>query len=234
MKTAIKQLVAAGALLVLSACSGTYNSYIDTLQLAFSTPQDVNLTLQQVREARSDLIYVRHGERSQAAMALLRLEAGQHKWVSADNALLIMQQGRIVRTVGFTNDLLHLSNIQGDQIRQTEAINPATEWLRLADWQNGEYGYALSSRFSVAPGEVMKFFGHSLNTTRITEQVTYASPANYVRLDNRWQNDFWFDTNTGTLIKSAQQLAPFGERFEMTYISRIARLVPADKEGSDE
>lgn len=234
MNTAIKQLFTAATLLALSACSGTYNSYIDTLKLAFSTPEDVNLTLQQVREARSDLIYVRHGERSVAAMALLRLEGGQHKWVSADNALLIMQQGRIVRTVGFSNDLLYLSNIQGDQIRQPEAINPAIEWLRLADWQNGEYGYALSSRFSAPSTQILQFFGHSLNTTRITEQVTYTSPANYLRLDSSWQNDFWFDTNTGTLIKSSQQLAPFGERFDMTYISRIARLVPPGQEGSDE
>lgn len=234
MKTAIKQLFAAGVLLALVACSGTYYSYLDTLQLAFSTPNDVSLNLQQVREAPSDLLYVRHGERSQAAMALLRLEGGQHKWVSADNALLIMQQGRIVRTVGFSNDLLYLSNTQSDQLRQPEAINPATEWLRLADWQNGEYGYALSSRFSVQHNQPLSFFGHEFNTTRLTEQVTYASPANYLRLDKQWQNNFWFDAKSGTLIKSEQQLAPFGERFEMTYISRIARLVPPGHGGANE
>ena len=228
MNTAIKQLIASTALLALSACSGTYNSYLDTLKLAFTTPEDVNLTLQQVREARSDLMYVRHGERSVAAMALLRLEGGQHKWVSADNALLIMEQGRIVRTVGFSNDLLYLSNTQADQIRQPQAINPTTEWLRLADWQNGEYGYALRSRFTVTPDQPLAFFGHRLNTIRITEQVSYQSPANYVRTDNSWQNEFWFDSTSGTLIKSEQQLAPFTERFEMTYISRIARLIPAD------
>ncbi|MBU1309315.1 MAG: YjbF family lipoprotein [Gammaproteobacteria bacterium] len=233
MNTAIKPFFAAGVLLALSACSGTYNSYLDTLQLAFTTPDDVELSLQQVREARSDLMYVRHGERSQAAMALLRLEAGQHKWVSADNALLIMQQGRIVRTVGFSNDLLYLTNTQADQLRQPEAINPAIEWLRLADWQNGEYGYALSSRFSVQPNQPLRYFGHSFNTTQITEQVSYVSPANYLRLDKQWQNTFWFDSQTGTLLKSVQQLAPFAERFEMTYISRIARLIPADAVTAD-
>lgn len=213
-------------LLALSACSGTYYSYVDTLQLAFSSADDVDLTLQQVREAPSDLMYVSHGERSRAAMALLRLEEGQHKWVSADKALLIMEQGRIVRTVGFSNDLLYLSNTQADHIRHPDTINASSEWLRLADWQNGEYGYAIKSRFNVLPNQTLSFFGQSLITTKVTEQVTYASPANFLRFDKQWQNEFWFDTATGTLIKSEQQLAPFGERFEMTYISRIARLIP--------
>ncbi|MEO3678863.1 YjbF family lipoprotein [Rheinheimera sp. FR7-31] len=228
MNTAIKQLLAATVLLALSACSGTYNSYLDSLKLAFNTPEDVNLTLQQVREARSDLMYVRHGERSLAAMALLRLEGGQHKWVSADNALLIIEHGRIVRTVGFSNDLLYLTNIQSDQIRDIRRINPATDWLRLADWQSGEYGYAIRSRFSLPTDETLEFFGRSFNTIRITENVSYTSPANFFRPDDSWQNMFWYEANSGTLIKSLQQLSPFTERLEMTYISRIARLMPAE------
>ncbi len=80
----------------------------------------------------------------------------------------------------------------------------------------------------------LSFFGHSFNTTRLTEQVTYASPANYLRLDKQWQNNFWFDAKTGTLIKSEQQLAPFGEPIQMTYISRIARLVPSAAGATDE
>lgn len=226
MKTAIKQFIGGSLLLALTGCAGTYSSYLDTLKLAFASSEDVSLTLQQVRSAPSDLLYVRHGERSQAAMALLRLEAGQHKWVSADNALLIMEQGRIVRTVGFSNDLLHLSNTQADQIRQPDAINADSRWLRLADWQNGEYGYVLESRFNVQPNQNVAFFGHEINTTLIIEQVSYNSKANYLRFDQQWQNYFWFDTASGTLIKSEQQLAPFTERLEMTYISRIARLLP--------
>lgn len=226
MKTAIKQLIGGSVLLVLTGCAGTYYSYLDTLKLAFASNEDVNLTLQQVRSAPSDLLYVRHGERSQAAMALLRLEAGQHKWVSADNALLIMEHGRIVRTAGFNNDLLYLSNTTADQIRQPGAINADSHWLRLADWQNGEYGYVLQSRFSLQADQRVTFFGHDINTTLVIEQVNYDNQANYLRFDQQWQNYFWFDAASGTLIKSEQQLAPFTERLEMTYISRIARLIP--------
>ena len=235
VKTAIKQLIAGSILLALTGCAGTYHSYLDTLKLAFTSNEDVNLSLQQVQAAPSDLLYVRHGERAVAAMALLRLEAGQHKWVSADNALLIMEQGRIVRTVGFSNDLLYLSNTQSDQIRDYKAINPDSEWLRLADWQNGEYGYLLKSRFTVQPDQPLSFFGQNLNTTLITEYVSYDSESNFVRLDTSWHNSFWYDSASGTLIKSVQQLSPVAEPFEMTYISRIARLLPsATVGGSDE
>lgn len=234
VKTAIKQLIGGSILLALTGCAGTYHSYLDTLKLAFSSNADVNLSLQQVKAAPSDLLYVRHGERAVAAMALLRLEGGQHKWVSADNALLIMEQGRIVRTVGFSNDLLYLSNTQNDQIRDYKAINPASEWLRLADWQNGEYGYLIKSRFTVQAGQPLSFFGQSLTTTLITEHVSYDSDSNFVRFDNSWQNSFWFDSASGTLIKSVQQLSPLSEPFEMTYISRIARLLPAVTTGASD
>lgn len=234
MKTAIKQLIGGSILLALTGCAGTYHSYLDTLKLAFSSNDDVNLSLQQVKAAPSDLLYVRHGERAVAAMALLRLEGGQHKWVSADNALLIMEQGRVVRTVGFDNDLLYLSNTQNDQIRDYKTISPASEWLRLADWQNGEYGYLIKSRFKVQANQPLSFFGQSLNTTLITEQLSYDSDSNFVRFDSSWHNSFWFDSASGTLIKSVQQLSPVAEPFEMTYISRIARLLPAVTTGASD
>lgn len=227
LKTAIRQLICGSILLALTGCAGTYHSYLDTLKLAFSSSEDVSLSLEQVLVAPSDLMYVRHGERSLAAMALLRLEAGQHKWVSADNALLIMEQGRIVRTVGLSNDLLHLTNTEADLIRQYDAITADSQWLRLADWQHGEYGYELSSNFTVQTNQMVEFFGYQINTTLVMEQVSYNSKPNYLRFDKQWQNFFWYDTDTGTLIKSVQQLAPFTEPLEMTYISRIARLIPS-------
>lgn len=222
----LKTLLLSQVLFVLTACSGTYHTYVNNIKLALKTQPDVELSVEQVRQAKSDLLYVRHGERAQAALALLRVEAGQHKWLSADGALLVMEQGRVVRTLGFANDLLHLTNTAGDPLRNVTNIGPQTSWLRLADWRAGEYGYRLSSAFTVTPGQTLTFFGQQLETLLVTEQVQYLDRANFFRTENTWQNRFWFDAQSGTLIQSEQQLAPFWQPLQMTYISRIARLLP--------
>ncbi|MDP2715691.1 YjbF family lipoprotein [Rheinheimera sp.] len=223
----VRSVLGGLVLLTLTGCAGTYHSYIDNLQLAFAKAEDADLSLEEVINAPSDLLYVQHGERPVAAMALFKVEAGQHKWVSADKAMLIMQQGRLVRTLGFSNDLLYLTNTVSDPVQKHNTIRPDSSWLRLADWQSGEYGYALRSRFEVLPAQEVSFFQQKLTTTLVVEYVQYEDDANYLRFDNSWKNYFWFDTASGTLIRSEQTLAPFGAPITMTYISRIARLVSA-------
>ncbi|HEY0924892.1 YjbF family lipoprotein [Rheinheimera pacifica] len=222
----VKTVFSGIMLLTLTACAGTYNSYIDTLKLAFAKAENVELSLAEVLKAPSDLLYVQHGDRATAAMALYKVENGQHKWISADKAMLVMEQGRIVRTLGFSNDLLHLTNTAGDPIRNLKSIRPDTSWLRLADWHGGEYGYSLRSHFEVRPAQELEFFQQTLTTTLVIEHIKYEDKANYLRFDGRWQNHFWYDSKTGTLIKSEQVLAPFWQPITMTYISRIARLLP--------
>ncbi|MDR6984060.1 hypothetical protein J2X32_002702 [Rheinheimera pacifica] len=222
----IKTVFSGLVLLTLTACAGTYHSYIDTLKLAFANTPDAELSLVEVQQAQHDLLYVKHGERAQAVMVLMHLEAGQHKWVSADNAMLIMEQGRLVRTLGFEHDLVHLTNTINDPVNRISVIQTGSSWLRLADWGNGEYGYTLRSTFEVIPAQELTVFQYTISTTLVVEHVSYGDKANYLRFDDNWQNYFWFDSKTGTLVKSEQTLAPFWQPITMTYASRIGRLLP--------
>lgn len=226
MIASIKIVFSSLVLLTLTACAGTYHSYLDNLKLAFADTPDAELSLAEVQKSQYDLLYVKHGERAQAVMVLMHLEAGQHKWVSADNAMLIMDQGRLVRTLGLENDLLHLTNTVNDPVRRIASIRPDNTWLRLADWHNGEYGYALRSRFKVIPAQQLTVFQQKLNTTLVVEYVKYEDSANYLRFNDNWQNYFWFDSESGILVKSEQTLSPFLQPITMTYASRIARLLP--------
>ena len=151
MIASIKTVFSGLVLLTLTACAGTYHSYLDNLKLAFAPTPDAELSLAEVRQAQYDLLYVKHGERAQAVMVLMHLEAGQHKWVSADNAMLIMEQGRLVRTLGLENDLLHLTNTINDPVRRVASIRPDNTWLRLADWQGGEYGFHCAHALKLCP-----------------------------------------------------------------------------------
>jgi hypothetical protein len=219
----LKRLASAAVILSLTACAGTYHAYKDTLRLAFTKQPDASLTLAEITAAKFDYLYVSHGERPQSVLALMFIEQGQLKWISADDAMLITEQGRIVKTLGFNNDLLTLTAATSDPIANWVKINPQTSWQRLLDWSAGEYGYSVNSYFEVQNGHSLQFFQHDIAVTKVIEYVSYDAPANYVRFDQDWQNIFWFDANSGALLQSQQQLAPFTEPMQLIFISQVAR-----------
>ena len=180
-------------LLFLMSCSGTYRSYTDMLQLAFTETPDVLLPYSFFTEAKHDYLYVKHGKQPQVAMALMFIEQGQLKWVSADRAVLITEHGRLVRTIGLKNDLMHLSNISSDPLKKPLQLSAATTWLRLADWQQNEYGYPLRSTFHYGPTQKMAFFDQQLDVMLLTEHVHYMAETNFVRFDDKWQNRFFIE-----------------------------------------
>lgn len=212
------------ALFTLTACSGTYQTYYQTLRYAFKEQPGVALTLAEVKASAADLLYVRYGERPQAAMALAFIEQGQQKWIAADKAVLVLQAGRVVRTAGFTNDLLYTSTLASDPLLQPYENLPQLSWQRELDWQSDEYGQVVQSTFTLTGSETLPVFSQSLTVTHVTEHLTYAAPSNFWRTDRQWQNHYWFAQN-GQLIKSVQRLSPNAEPFELLFISRAARLL---------
>lgn len=212
---------------LLTACAGTYRAYIDTLSYAFSPQVDAKLSLAQVHAATSDLLYIRNGERPQAVMALAYIENGQQKWVSADQALLVLAQGRIVKTAGLEHDLVYTSNLPSDPLNLTLAELNNARWHRLTDWQHGEYGYAIESDFRVGNSEQLTVEQQSLLTIKVVERARMVTEPNLLRFDREWQNEYWFAADSGVLVKSRQRVAPFAEKVELFFISRFAREVAA-------
>ena len=68
------------------------------------------ISLEHVQNSAIDLMEIKRGNRTKAIMALAYIEAGQHKWISGDQAMLILEQGRIVRTLGLATNLDYLSD----------------------------------------------------------------------------------------------------------------------------
>ncbi|WP_166425115.1 YjbF family lipoprotein [Paraglaciecola sp. 20A4] len=207
-----------------AGCSGTYHAYYDTLKIAFSAPQDANMTQEEVSASKTDVMSVKRGERPIAIMALAYLENGQHKWVSGDNAIMIMEKGRVVRTVGLDKNLLYLSNTESDPLKTITNTSAVSSWLRSADWSGDEYGYPIHSSFSQPTSQTLRILNKDIETTLYAESLVYDAPSDYIRLNREWQNLYWFDKQTGTLVKSIQTLSPISEPIEFIYLSRIARL----------
>ncbi|PCJ50022.1 MAG: hypothetical protein COA74_04330 [Gammaproteobacteria bacterium] len=228
MKHSIYLLI---CVLGLAGCSGKFKTFIDDFSLAYDTPGDVNLSFEKVRQSKSDLLYIKLGERTVVALVLGYLENGQHKWLSADNKMLIMEKGRIIRTLGLPNNLLALSNLEADPLKQgSETIN-GKQWQRLIDWQTGQYGHQANSTFENSGLETLTYYGHELTTRHITEHVSYHNYSQFSQTQAISVNEYWIDLKTNQLIKSRQQLSPSSEVFEMVYISRIARSLDDTDEG---
>jgi hypothetical protein len=213
----------------ISGCSGTYHAYYQTLKIAFSEQKNAQMTLVDIQQSKADVVSVNRGERSTVIMALAYLENGQHKWVSGDNAMLIVENGRIVRTLGLSKNLLYLSNTHLDPLKSLpysviKKDQPQRQtWSRIADHTGDEYGYSIESTFSQSKQDNVQVLGLNTEAVLYIETVQYNAPANYLRLNNSWQNHYWY-AKSGELIKSIQSVSPLSEPVEMTYLSRIARL----------
>lgn len=216
-------LIALLSVLFISGCSGTYQAYYNTLKLVFAEFPNSQLSLTDVEQSKIDLIAVKRGDRPQIVMALAYLEDGQHKWISADKAMLIMQQDRIIKTVGLDKDLLYLSNTLNDPLKQLPEHSNAT-WLRAADWSGDEYGHTIESKFVHSGTEKVTALGKSIDTMKYIENVHYTVPSRFIMLNRAWKNIYWLDKTTNTLVRSIQTLGPKAEAIETVYLSRIARL----------
>jgi hypothetical protein len=175
---------------------------------------------------------VKRGDRAKAIMALAYIEAGQHKWISGDQAMLILEQGRIVRTLGFATNLIHLSDKSADPLKSfSENILQTTSlhtWIRKADWDTDEYGYQIVSSFSSGGEQALSILSASINTKLIIEDLSYQTPSNFIRPNDSWKNYYWFETSSGQLVKSIQFLSPLDEKMELVYLSRVARILATE------
>ncbi len=202
----------------LTACAGpagTYKVYWDSISTAFSTPSDADISMQAVRASPYGLLMVKPGENPRAVMALAYLEHGQHKWISADDAMLITEQGRIVRTLGFANDVLFTQAQHADPLTllPPEQLNGA-KWQRQLDFAHNQlHGIVVTSVFSAAGEQSIEILQQAFSTRLVTEQVTFSNT------NDSLTNSYWFDKTTGKLLRSHQQLAPFLPVFELTFLS---------------
>lgn len=217
-------LLICGALLV-SGCSGTYLTHYENLKIAFAKPYDATPSIEMVKSSEVDFALVKNGDRPFARMALAYQENGKNKWVSADNGMLINKAGHIVKTVGLKNDLIYVSDTDTMPLSDIDQLGNI-QWKRYLDWQTGEYGHEVVSTFDVKKSTTnIEIMNHSFESIMVVEKVRYAVPSSKWKLQNEWENHFWFDTKSGLLLKSSQQVSPFSERVEVQYISRAVRLM---------
>lgn len=206
----------------LISCSSTQQAYRQNIQIYLDSDVDVVFSDEEIQSAGVDLIYVRSGERPLATMALAFIEDGQYKWLSQDNAMLITQSGRIVRTVGFITDLIYVDNLASDPlIKRVKETNQA-EWNYFIDTNDSVVGAPIYSSFTEENNVKLHIHQHIFDTRKLIEEIEFTSKNS---TSEKWINYYWFDLESGQLLKSFQKPSTNLDTFEITYISRALRLL---------
>jgi hypothetical protein len=226
----VKILILSGLVMFfISSCSGTYHAYYQTLKIAFIKKEDAKITIEEVKQSKIDIISVKRGERPKAIMALAYLENDKHKWVSSDNVMLTMEKGRIIRTLGLSDNLIYLSSTNPDPLKLlsnevlTKEVQRQPTWSFMIDLAGDQYGHSIESIFKYVSKDTITVLGLDTKSVLYVENLNYITPSNYIRLNKSWKNYYWY-SDSGELIKSIQKISPLSELLEVTYLSRIARL----------
>lgn len=188
--------------LLLQACTTTQQGLVDTAKLAVMGPDDVTVSDEEIASLPYASMYLRINDGQRIFLVLGYAENGQQKWITQDRAMLVTQNGRLVKTLGLSDNLLEVINLAQDPLAHPLQLRDDAGWTRIMSWtENGQLRSAtLTSRFSRGRDEVLKLGGHEIACRVWHETITSAANG------AEWQNTFWIDALSGEIRQSAQRV----------------------------
>ena len=185
--------------LLLQACSATTKGLGNSLwESLFGTP-GVQLTDDDIHNMPYASQYMQLNGGPQLFVVLAFAENGQQKWVTQDQATLVTQHGRLVKTQLGGDNLIDVNNLSADPLAKPAQISDGATWTRTMGWT--EYKQV---RYATA---------RSVFTWAGTDTLTLGSEATPVRVldetittdQTRWHNRYWIDSD-GQIRQSEQYL----------------------------
>lgn len=169
-----------------------------------ATPQN-HLTRRQINKIPYASIGVSIDNASRSLLILGRKEGEQLHWISADRSVLVTQQGRLVKTFGFPEELRQTQHIGTDPVAQGlhKLSGETIQHNRIIDIvPEDRFGINVESQFKRMGKEGIKILEVGYNTVLIQEQC-YAP-----LLDWKCTNYYWADEIDGFIWKSHQSPTP--------------------------
>lgn len=188
--------------LLLQACTSSQKGLTDAVTLAFLGPDDITVTNEQVNKLPYASMYLRIADGQQIFVVLGFNENDQQKWITSDKAMVVTQYGRLVKTLGLSDNLIQVSNLQQDPLQNALQLRDGAGWTRTMSWtENGQLRAGVAvSRFTRLKDEVLQLAGEPVATRVWQEEVSMDSNG------KSWRNTFWIDIRTGQVRRSAQML----------------------------
>lgn len=207
--------------LLLSGCSQKIQDVNATFNEAVFGIDDVDLSAEHINSLpyASAFVTINDGPKVFMVLALAEKKptsnALQLKWVSSDNAMIVTENGRIVKTLS-----LPVNNLAGLNSSSENTHFPAfssvlmnqSSWTAVYDWMPN-YRYHYQAVITPIKGEQTSVTSllWTKNVTAIKEYVSFES------LDTHFTNQYWVD-NQGNTVKTVQFLGPNMTKIEMTIL----------------
>jgi hypothetical protein len=232
---------------VLAGCSSTLVAYKETLSLAFFGAEPAVYTAQQLLNTQQEFIYVTVGDASRVSLEQVQIGSASSSnpnssvaigaqakvqaaaasgltstWRSADRGGLVFVDHRLTRTIGLANNLSQVTGLRMQSmpvVSITSQIGELGQLLVLQ--QNAEFASVhMQSKITEKNQVRFSYDGYSVDAIAITEVLSSVDPS----LAFEAVQYYWFDANTGVLLRTIQQSALAVPVFDVVFISQLVRL----------
>ena len=201
--TALRLIALAALATSLSACNSLMQGSLDTLGASLRGPAPLEITQAQVDALPYYQIQVTT-EYGSAVMALVRVQGKLQYWRANSNQLLLLEDGVIVRTLGFPNDLLG-TRLAPDSpfprgLQRISDGQPSQRWIDLDS--NVQFDVALHGTVRLAGIETVRILDRDHTLLRVDESLNSPLPG------MSSTNHYWVDPQDGFVMRSRQQVTP--------------------------
>lgn len=185
--------------LLLQACSANLTGMGKSLWNNVTGRDGVNLTDDEIHNMpyASQYMTLNHGP--QLFVVLAFSEDGQQKWVTQDQAVVITQHGRLIKTTDLGDNLLQVGNLDADPLKAPGQIRDGAGWTRVMGWtEHQQVRYATArSQFHWQGSDSLKT-GSDITAVRVLEETVTTDRVS-------WTNRYWIDSD-GQIRRSEQTL----------------------------
>ncbi|QRG78898.1 YjbF family lipoprotein [Citrobacter sp. R56] len=185
--------------LLLQACSATTKGLGNSLwESLFGTP-GVQLTDDDIHNMPYASQYMQLNGGPQLFVVLAFAENGQQKWVTQDQATLVTQHGRLVKTLLGGDNLIDVNNLSADPLAKPAQIRDGATWTRTMGWtEYKQVRYATARSVFTWAGADTLTLGSEATPVRVLDEAVTTS-------QTRWHNRYWIDSD-GHIRQSEQYL----------------------------
>ena len=156
------------------------------------------------REAVTKLPYAsmtaRVGRGPQDFLVLGKIDGRDQHWVASDKSILVIRGGRLVRTVGFNENLLGTIDVGEDPVdKQLHVVENGASYTRLVDMDfKQSFGVPIDSTFEVLGDAKIEIVELTFDTIVVRER----SSVRTFQWD--FENIYWVDPEDGFVWRSRQ------------------------------
>ncbi|KJZ15292.1 hypothetical protein TW85_05510 [Marinomonas sp. S3726] len=206
------------SLFLLSACTQKFKDSFSTVNASIKGLKDIELSEDELKDFPYDSAYVRLNDGRKILMVLALIEGNnlnnyqRFKWVSADSYILITENSRIVKSLGFKSNLIGINqkdNLNSNLPRPSVQTN---KWSAYYDWMPlYKYHFSASINSKLVKKETVSLASWSLQAQHVKEVI------NFNELKTELTNHYWLNDN-GQVVKSIQYLGPNMDKIEMSFV----------------